>query len=180
MGKLIVLLATIDLVSAKSIKIDQLEYGFCDGADTSVGSIDAADVQPFPVEIKTGASITISATLTLSATVPAGAKVALNIVKEGIVNLPIPCLEIEGLHIGSCEYEADYLRPAHVPDGQACATPLNPGTYGGDPPITVEIPEIPDIIAGFLASGTYYADATIMDADGNQMTCLYVRIEVVG
>ena len=27
--KLIVLLATIVLVSAKSIKIDQLEYGFC-------------------------------------------------------------------------------------------------------------------------------------------------------
>merc|ERR1711950_126847 len=131
--KLIVFLATIVLVSAKSIKIDQLEYGFCEGADTSVGSIDAADVQPFPVEVKTGASVTISATLTL--------------------NTPIPCLEIEGLHIGSCEYEADYLLdkfseflcPAHVPDGQTCATPLNPGTYGGDPPITVEIPEIPDI-----------------------------------
>merc|ERR1711953_536357 len=186
--KLIVFLATIVLVSAKSIKIDQLEYGFCDGADTSVGSIDAADVQPFPVEIKTGASVTISATLTLNTAIPAGAKVALNIVKEGIVNLPIPCLEIEGLHIGSCEYEADYLLdkfseflcPAHVPDGQACATPLNPGTYGGDPPITVEIPEIPEIIAGFLASGTYYADATIKYADGTQMSCLYVRIEVVG
>merc|ERR1711973_305924 len=128
--KLIVFLATIVLVSAKSIKIDQLEYGFCDGADTSVGSIDAADVQPFPVEVKTGASVTISATVTL------------NIVKEGIVDLPIPCLEIEGLHVGSCSYDADYLLtkfsdflcPAHVPDGQACATPLNPGTYGGDPP----------------------------------------------
>merc|ERR1711978_151430 len=186
--KLIVLLATIVLVSAKSIKIDQLEYGFCDGADTSVGSIDAADVQPFPVEVKTGATVTISATLSLTATVPAGAKVALNIVKEGIVDLPIPCLEIEGLHVGSCEYEADYLLdkfsdflcPAHVPDGQACATPLNPGTYGGDPPVTVTIPEIPDIIAGFLASGTYYADATITLPSGEQMTCLYVRIEVVG
>merc|ERR1712066_705554 len=134
--KLIVFLATIVLVSAKSIKIDQLEYGFCDGADTSVGSIDAADVQPFPVEVKTGASVTISATVTL------------NIVKEGIVDLPIPCLEIEGLHVGSCSYDADYLLtkfsdflcPAHVPDGQACATPLNPGTYGGDPPIEVVIP----------------------------------------
>merc|ERR1712227_476811 len=174
--KLILFLATIVLVSAKSIKIDQLEYGFCDGADTSVGSIDAADVQPFPVEVKTGASVTISATLSL------------NIVKEGIVDLPIPCLEIEGLHVGSCSYDADYLLtkfsdflcPAHVPDGQACATPLNPGTYGGDPPIEVVIPEIPDLIAGFLASGTYYADATITNPDGTQMACLYVRIEVVG
>merc|ERR1711878_85202 len=137
--KLIVFLATIVLVSAKSIKIDQVEYGFCDGADTSVGTIDEIDVQPFPVEIKTGATVTISATLTLAATVPAGAKVALNIVKEGVVDLPIPCLEIEGLHIGSCEYEADYLLekfsefmcPAHVPEGQTCATPLMPGSYGG-------------------------------------------------
>merc|ERR1712168_1714566 len=174
--KLIVFLATIVLVSAKSIKIDQLEYGSCDGADTSVGTIDAVDVQPFPVEVKTGATVTISATVTL------------NIVKEGLVDLPIPCLEIDGLHIGSCSYDADYLItkfsdflcPAHVPDGQACATPLNPGTYGGDPPIEVVIPEIPDLIAGFLASGTYYADATITNPDGTQMTCLYVRIEVVG
>ena len=75
---------------------------------------------------------------------------------------------------------SDFLCPAHVPDGQACATPLNPGTYGGDPPIEVVIPEIPDLIAGFLASGTYYADATISYADGTMMTCLYVRIEVVG
>merc|ERR1712168_1249824 len=177
--KLIVFLATIVLVSAKSIKIDQLEYGFCDGADTSVGSIDAADVQPFPVEVKTGATVTISATLTLSAVVQTGSTVSLNIVKEGIVDLPIPCLEIEGLHVGSCSYDADYLL-TKFSDFQACATPLNPGTYGGDPPIEVVIPEIPDLIAGFLASGTYYADATITNPDGTQMTCLYVRIEVVG
>merc|ERR1712079_550792 len=176
--KLIVFLATVVLVSAKSIKIDQLEYGFCEGADTSVGTIDAADVQPFPVEVKTGATVTISATLTLAATVQTGSTVSLNIIKEGLIDL----------HIGSCSYDADYLLtkfsdflcPAHVPDGQTCATPLNPGTYGGDPPIVVEIPEIPDIIAGFLASGTYYADATITNPDGTQMTCLYVRIEVVG
>merc|ERR1712001_179232 len=184
--KLIVLLATIVLVSAKSIKIDQLEYGFCEGADSSVGTIDVMDVQPFPVEVKTGATVTVSATLTLNTEVPAGAKVALNIVKQGIVDLPIPCLELEGLHIGSCEYEADYLLekfsefmcPAHFLEGQTCATSLMPGSYGGDPPVTVEIPEIPDVIGDLLASGTYYADATVMYADGTQMTCLYVRIEV--
>merc|ERR1711997_86198 len=93
--KLIVFLATVVLVSAKSIKIDQLEYGFCDGADTSVGTIDNVDVQPFPVEVKTGATITISATLTLSAVVQTGSTVSLNIVKEGLVDLPIPCLEID-------------------------------------------------------------------------------------
>ena len=66
-----------------------------------MGTIDNADVQPFPVQIHTGATVTISATLTLAATVPAGAKVALKIVKEGLIDLPIPCLEIEGLNIGS-------------------------------------------------------------------------------
>ena len=43
------------------------------------------------------------------------------------------------------EYDADYLLnkfsdflcPAHVPEGQACATPLNPGVYGGEPAIEV-------------------------------------------
>merc|ERR1711970_475766 len=182
--KLIVFLATIVLVSAKSIKIDQLEYGFCDGADTSVGSIDAADVQPFPVEVKTGATVTISATLTLSAVVQTGSTVSLNIVKEGIVDLPIPCLEIDGLHIGSCSYDADYLItkfsdflcPAHVPDGQSCATPLNPGTYGGEPPIEVEIPEIPDILVDLIGAGTYQAKAKILLEDGSEMTCLYVRV----
>merc|ERR1711942_344700 len=186
--KLIVFLATIVLVSAKSIKIDQLEYGFCDGADTSVGSIDAADVQPFPVEVKTGATVTISATLTLSAVVQTGSTVSLNIVKEGIVDLPIPCLEIDGLHIGSCSYDADYLLtkfsdflcPAHVPDGQACATPLNPGTYGGGDPIVVEIPEIPDIIAGFLGSGEYHASATVTNPDNSMMTCIQIKVDVVG
>ena len=78
-----------------------LKYFPTEGADTSVGSIDNADVQPFPVEVKTGATVTISATLSLAAEVPVGATVSLNIVKEGIVDLPIPCLEIEGLHIGS-------------------------------------------------------------------------------
>ena len=59
-----------------------------------MGSIDAIDVQPFPVEVKTGGNVTISATLSLATTVPAGAKVALNITKEGLVDLPFPCHSI--------------------------------------------------------------------------------------
>merc|ERR1711953_727068 len=182
--KLIVLLSTIVLVSAKNIRIDQLEYGFCEGADTSVGSIDAIDVQPFPVEVKTGGNVTISATLSLATTVPAGAKVALNITKEGIVDLPFPCSPI--FPIGSCEYEADdlldkfsdILCPAHVPEGQTCATPLNPGTYGGDPPISFQLPEINNIWSYVYGDGTYYAEASIMNPDGSPLTCLFVRVEV--
>ena len=66
-----------------------------------MGSIDAAAVSPFPVVLKTGYPVNISATFTLNAVVQTGSTVSLNIVKEGIVDLPIPCLEIEGLHVGS-------------------------------------------------------------------------------
>ena len=67
-----------------------------EGADSSVGSVDAADVQPFPVEVKTGGNVTITASMSLTATVPAGAKVALNVTKEGIVDLPLPCIPFLG------------------------------------------------------------------------------------
>ena len=85
------------------------------------------------------------------------------------------------------EYDADYLLnkfsdflcPAHVPEGQTCATPLNPGVYGGEPAIEVEVPAIPDILAELIGAGTYYAAASINNPDGSQMTCIYVRVEVV-
>ena len=67
---------------------------------------------------------------------------------------------------------------AHFP--QECATPLNPGTYGGGEPLVITIPEIPDIIAGFLGSGAYHASATIKNPDGSMMTCLEVKLDVVG
>ena len=73
---------------------------------------------------------------------------------------------------------ADFLCPAHVPDGQSCNLPLNPGTYGGDPPIEVEIPEIPDILAELVGAGTYYLGANVNLEDGSLMACLYVRVEV--
>ena len=58
-----------------------------------MGTIHEIDVQPFPVEMKTDASVnvTISATLTLNTAIPAGAKVALNITREGITDIPFPC-----------------------------------------------------------------------------------------
>ena len=73
---------------------------------------------------------------------------------------------------------ADFLCPAHVPDGQSCNLPLNPGTYGGDPPIEVTIPEIPDILAELVGAGTYYLGANVNLEDGSLMACLYVRVEV--
>merc|ERR1711915_1099389 len=171
--KTLFILGLAALASARNIKVDQLEYGFCDGS-AEPGTIDTASVEPFPIVLATGETITV------------GAQVSLKIKKEGLIDVPFPCLEIDGLHIGSCDYDGDHLLelgaealcPTYFPDGQECALPLNPGTYGGDPPIVLTLPEIPAIIAELLASGTYYAEATISLADGTQMACLFVRVEV--
>merc|ERR1711909_243733 len=167
--KTILVLACVALAGAKHIhvKIDQLEYGFCDGS-AEPASIDAASVEPFPIVVATGETITLSVQITLNEVVPAGAQVSLKIKKEGLIPVPIPCLEIDGLHIGSCDYDGDHL-------------PLNPGVYGGGEPLVLgPLPEIPSIIGDLLASGTYYADATITLADGTQMACPYVRVELAG
>merc|ERR1711909_114992 len=77
-------------------------------------------------------------------------------------------VKIDQLEYGSCDYDGDHL-------------PLNPGVYGGGEPLVLgPLPEIPSIIGDLLASGTYYADATITLADGTQMACLYVRVELAG
>ena len=75
---------------------------------------------------------------------------------------------------------SDFLCPTYVPDGQECALPLGPGQYGGGDPLVVTLPEIPSIIGDLLASGTYYAQATVKLADGSDMTCIWVRVQLVG
>ena len=199
-------LASLALVSARSIKIDEIEYGFCGGYHTGSclqrkfiqniftdganqpGTIDSVVVEPFPISLHTGASIKILAQLTLNEPVPEGATLSLNLKKEGLIPLPIPCLEINGLHIGSCTYDAgeliarpeicEFLVPDHVPEGQGCTLPLNPGVYGGEPAIEGVIPEIPHILLDLIGAGTYSAEAVIDLADGTQMTCIQLRVQV--
>merc|ERR1719500_2694602 len=116
---------------------DAIEYGFCDGSPEPA-SIDNISVEPFPIMVTNGASVTLA----------------------GIIPIKIPCLEIEGLHIGSCTYDGDTLLaeaetvgicPTYFPEGQACALPLGPGVYGGgDPLVLGPIESIPDILLPFL------------------------------
>merc|ERR1711915_583311 len=99
-----------------------------------------------------------------------------------------PCLPIGDISIGSCTYDgdellasaSDFLCPTYVPEGQECSLPLNPGSYGSADSLTVTLPEIPGILVDLLASGTYYADATVNYADGSEMTCIYLRVEITG
>lgn len=98
--KSIILLAVLAVVSGRHLKIDELEYGYCDGAHEPL-TFDDISIAPFPIVVADGADITIHILVTLLEDVPVGAKVKLEIVKEAFLNLPIPCILVDGLHIGS-------------------------------------------------------------------------------
>eukprot|EP00092_Neocalanus_flemingeri_P034340 GFUD01037347.1.p1 GENE.GFUD01037347.1~~GFUD01037347.1.p1 ORF type:complete len:183 (+),score=49.41 GFUD01037347.1:74-622(+) len=173
-------------ISCVALASAQLEYGFCDGS-AEPASIDMATVDPFPVVLATGETVSLSVQLTLNEPIPVGAQVSLKIKKEGIIPIPFPCIEVEGLHLGSCDYDGDHLLeigadalcPTYFPEGQECMLPLNPGVYGAGEPLVITFPEIPALIAELLATGTYYAQATITLADGTEMACIYIRVELV-
>merc|ERR1712038_179939 len=169
--KFLALALIVASASAKNLRFNllapptELEYGFCDGSP-----------EPITLEIQ----------ITLNQEVPVGSVVDLNLVLEGLIPIKIPCLEIEGLHIGSCHYDgdellstaSDFLCPTYVPEGQACALPLGTGVYGGGDPLTVgPIESIPDILLPFL-KGTVRAEATVTDGSGNLFGCIYVRAAV--
>merc|ERR1712215_411043 len=177
------LLACAAMVSARNLKLDELEVGFCDGANSDVLSLDNISVEPFPLVIATGADITLNVQITLNEPIPAGATVSLKIKREGLIPIPIG-----DISIGSCDYDgdellasaSDFLCPTYFPEGQDCMLPLNPGFYGSTDSLTLTLPEIPGILVDLLAAGTYYADATVKYADGSEMTCLYIRVELSG
>merc|ERR1711997_226669 len=70
------LLACIAMVSARNLKLDELEVGFCDGANSDVLSLDNISVEPFPLVIATGEDITLNVQITLNEPIPAGATVS--------------------------------------------------------------------------------------------------------
>merc|ERR1712013_507455 len=172
------LLACATMVSARNLKLDELDVGFCDGANSDV----------LPLDIAPGETIPLNVQIPLNEPIPAGATVSLKIKREGLIPIPIPCLPIGDISIGSCDYDgdellasaSDFLCPTYVPDGQDCMLPLNPGFYGSAESLTLTLPEIPGILVDLLAAGTYYADATVKYADGSEMTCLYIRVELSG
>merc|ERR1711931_383036 len=161
---------------AASPTADNVEYGFCEGSP-----------EPAPILIQNGATITLNVQITLNEPLPAGASVALDLVLEGIIPIKIPCLDINGISLGSCTYPGDELLavaetagicPQYFPEGQACALPLGPGVYGGGDPLTLgPIESIPDILLSFL-KGTVRAEATVTDASGATIACIYVRAAV--
>merc|ERR1719219_511893 len=170
--KFLAVIVLVAAVSSKDIRLQfqapptELEYGYCEGSP-EIASFDVITVEPFPIIVSNGAEITLQIQITLNEEIPVGSQIHLDIKLEGLIPIPIPCLEINGLHIGSCDYD--------VPEGQACALPLSPGVYGGDEPLTVgPIEDIPDILLPFL-KGTIHAEAHLSSAAGDELACLWVR-----
>jgi len=148
-------------------------------------------VDPDPIVVETGKQVGLHFAIDLLTQIEGGT-VKIDIT-SGI--LPVPCLEVEGHKVGSCEYTTEELVGAFcqlceavgnceelLPPGQACALPAMPGHYGGvnggDDFVYIDIPEIPDIILQFL-NGTLRIHIFGYDNNGNEDLCAIVHLDVV-
>merc|ERR1711915_50126 len=182
----LILLAAIAAASAKSLDVRVFEYGFCAGAAEPL-SIDVLTVEPDPIVLATGAEILLQVLLTLNEDIPVGAQLKVKLQKDGLINIPIPCIDAgEGISIGSCDYDAqgvldtigEAICPTYFPEGQECMLPLRPGQYGGQEPLSIILPELPSTIIDLIGSGTFEASVTVELADGSEMTCIEAKIDI--
>merc|ERR1712241_753959 len=181
----LVLLAAV--AAAKSFNPRSFTYGFCEGAEQPL-TIEALTVLPDPLVLATGAEITLQVLINLLEEVPPGTQAKVSIKKDALIDIPIPCIPLDGISIGTCDYDvqellnlaADFLCPTYVPEGQACSLPLGPGMYGGQDPLTVVLGDLPSLIVDLIASGTYKAVITIVLPDGSEMTCIEGSVDISG
>jgi hypothetical protein len=104
----LLILATLITVASSSCHcqcdIDEfekeLQYGFCEGANQPL-TIDEFVFDPYPLEVYNGAIIKLSLGITLHEPIPVGAQVSVRIVKDLLIDLPLPCLEFGDVHFGS-------------------------------------------------------------------------------
>ncbi len=208
MKSFLVLAAAIASTSAFFVaKPKSPDVNFCvDGSQDWVSGIQL-DVQPWPVVVVEGTTISLDGRFDLLKTVDEGTSLKLELTaKTPIGNLPIPCLEVEmdvvlyidpmirlficqiGLPVplGSCEYDAAELLTLLdgsgfcdqiTPDGQACSLPLNPGAYA-DGTGTIEFTL--GEISDLIKPFLHDIEAKvhIMDASGTENVCLDVTLEI--
>merc|ERR1712033_31607 len=183
--KLLIFIACVALAIAapKGLRLGQdIVWEWCgEGRPIDITQL---TVEPYPVVVADGATITAAITIEILEVVPVGTQISVKIVKEGLINMPLPCLEIDGHHLGSCDYDGDYLLTVakdalcgdkytpggYFPAGQECKLPLQPGTYGGKDPIVLTLPALPDIILPFT-HGKFHADLKALHEDGSEIGC---------
>ena len=101
MKSLILLASLAALTSGRTVQVRSFEYGYCKGAHELL-TFDDISVSPDPLVLATGAEINLHVLVTLLETVNVGTKIKLDMVKEGLIfDIPIPCLPIVDIHIGS-------------------------------------------------------------------------------
>merc|ERR1712142_842703 len=125
---------------------------------------------------------------TLVAELPAGAKIDVQLVKEGV---PIPCLPIPGVpvKIGSCSYDVQTLLdfvPADMcsqfaPEGEDCKLPLMAGKYGDQDPNGAAVIDITDDIPALIKTtinGDIKIEAKASDASGTEILCIENTVSI--
>ena len=96
----LLLASLLAVATARHAIVKELQYGFCAGAGQPL-SIDEVVVEPYPIEVHTGATIHLAIGITLNEAIPAGSRVSLKIVKDLLIDLPLPCIPIGDIHLGS-------------------------------------------------------------------------------
>ena len=96
----LVFLSIIALAVGRKIQTRELQYGFCEGADQPF-SIDEVVLEPYPLIVESGATIHLAIGITLNKPIPVGSTATLKIIKQGIIDIPLPCILIGDIHLGS-------------------------------------------------------------------------------
>ncbi len=96
----LILLSLLTLAAGRKIQTRELQYGFCEGAYEPF-SIDEFVLEPYPLVMQSGVTILLAIGITLNLPIPVGSTTHLKIVRHGFIDLPIPCIAIGELNIGS-------------------------------------------------------------------------------
>jgi hypothetical protein len=82
------------------IRTRELQYGFCEGASQPF-SIDEFVLEPYPVVLHSNATIHVAIGINLFEAIPVGSSATLKVIKDGIIDIPVPCFPFGDMHIGS-------------------------------------------------------------------------------
>eukprot|EP00093_Oithona_nana_P009909 09909.XXX_599589_598912_1 [CDS] Oithona nana genome sequencing. len=187
-AKLSTFVTFIAFSNALSLRLAAPEVTSClEGTENFVENI-SVNIQPWPVHVATGATLSIDGGLTILDAIVEGSQLKLDLsLVTALGNLPIPCLPIDGLEIGSCTYPIQRLLDdalelgvceLFLPEGQDCSLPLNPGSYApGTEALEVTIPDIPAVLEPFL-KGKINAKLIGIIPDGTEIVCLETTLEL--
>jgi hypothetical protein len=98
--KILIFHFLLALASGRKIQTRELQYGFCEGSFEPF-SFDEFVLEPYPLVVQSGATIHLAIGITLNFPIPVGSTTHLKLVRTGLIDIPLPCLELEDISIGS-------------------------------------------------------------------------------